>query len=69
MSEIVREALMGATGKIIESRLLELASSLDKTSVTYIRNGEKSYSDVRYNVGVSDGLRLAINAIKELAHS
>jgi hypothetical protein len=64
MSELVREALRGDTGRYVRDALLPLVSKLDAAVVQAVRDG-KPYSDARYGAGVADGVRLALNAIFE----
>ena len=64
MSELVREALRGGVGKAVRDTLLPLIDKLDEAALKDIRDG-KPYNDVRYTLGVADGVRLALNAIFE----
>lgn len=68
-SEMYREAIRSQTGKEIRDMLLGLIEKLDDKALSVIRNGTEPYGEARYAVGVSDGVRLALNAIMESART
>jgi len=68
-SEMYREAIRGQTGKEIRDACLGLIEKLDKKALSVVRNGTDPYGEARYTVGVSDGVRLALNTIMEAART
>lgn len=66
-SEMYREAIRGHAGKEIRDACLGLIERLDKKALSVIRNGTDPYGEARYAVGVSDGVRLALNTIMDMA--
>jgi hypothetical protein len=62
MSEVIREAMEGQTGRAIRDVLLELIESLDQTTLRKV-NTCKPYTEVQYAAGAAAGARLALEAI------
>lgn len=65
MSDLLREALAGFVGKAIKEGLHRLVERLDADTIKKVRDG-KPYDEVRYAAGVSDGVQLALNTVREL---
>lgn len=66
MGELLREVINGHAGVRIRDDLLALIVRLDKSALQSIRDGTKSYDKARYDVGLADGVRLALNLVMEL---
>ena len=67
MSELVREVLNGHVGQAIRSELQTQIALLDEEVVICARKGNLPYEQIRYSVGVADGVRRALDIIKNLA--
>ena len=66
MSQLLREALAGFIGTTIKESLRVVANRMDEQTLKMVRDGSKPYEQARYTAGVADGVRLALNTIKEL---
>lgn len=63
---IVKEAIRGVVGKTIRDTLLDLIVELDKAALQAARTSSQPYTEVRYRVGVADGVRFALKSTMEL---
>jgi hypothetical protein len=63
---IVKEAIRGVVGKTIRDRLLTLIDELDKAALQSARTPSQPHTEVRYRVGVADGVRFALKDVMEL---
>ena len=63
---LIREALAGPVGKMIRDDLQVLINQLNEAALQTARSSSQPYTEVRYRVGVADGVRAALETIEDL---
>jgi hypothetical protein len=67
MSEMTRELLNSAAGELLYEALNAYKDLAEDEVIKAARDGTKPYEQVRYRVGIVDGIQLALNALDELS--